>query len=132
MSSDYSLKSDWTQHALSRYCSARRTSHLVSEELRQTTFHFIVFYVAVRHHTRLYRITTHHVMLCDRIVYMEPLPFKEQIKVYASSQVLIMTHGAALVNIMFMPEVWILQECQWNKLSAAAMKAYDIHLIIVL
>lgn len=39
-----------------------------------------------------------------RIVYMEPLPFKEQIKVYASSQVLIMTHGAALVNIMFMPE----------------------------
>ena len=36
---------------------------------------------------------------------MEPLPFKEQIKVYASSQVLLMTHGAALVNIMFMPEV---------------------------
>lgn len=71
-------------------------------------------------------------MLCDRIVYMEPLPFKEQIKVYALSQVLIMTHGAALVNIMFMPEVWILQECQWNKLSAAAMKAYDVHLIIVL
>jgi len=40
-----------------------------------------------------------------RIVYMEPLPFKEQIKVYASSQVLLMTHGAALVNIMFMPKV---------------------------
>lgn len=38
---------------------------------------------------------------------MEPLPFKEQIKVYASSQVLLMTHGAALVNIMFMPEVSI-------------------------
>ena len=36
---------------------------------------------------------------------MEPLPFKEQIKVYASSQVLLMTHGAALVNIMFMPKV---------------------------
>ena len=36
---------------------------------------------------------------------MEPLSFKEQIKVYASSQVLLMTHGAALVNIMFMPEV---------------------------
>lgn len=36
---------------------------------------------------------------------MEPLSFKEQIKVYASSQVLIMTHGAALVNILFMPEV---------------------------
>ncbi len=43
-------------------------------------------------------------MVC-RIVYMEPLPFKEQIKVYASSQVLLMTHGAALVNIMFMPKV---------------------------
>ena len=40
-----------------------------------------------------------------RVVYMEPLSFKEQIKVYASSQVLIMTHGAALVNILFMPEV---------------------------
>lgn len=38
---------------------------------------------------------------------MEPLSFKEQIKVYASSQVLLMTHGAALVNIMFMPEVTI-------------------------
>ena len=39
---------------------------------------------------------------------MEPLSFKEQIKVYASSQVLIMTHGAALVNILFMPEVGLL------------------------
>ena len=40
-----------------------------------------------------------------RVVYMEPLHFKEQIKVFASSQVLLMTHGAALVNILFMPEV---------------------------
>ena len=39
---------------------------------------------------------------------MEPLSFKEQIKVYASSPVLIMTHGAALVNILFMPEVSLL------------------------
>ena len=39
---------------------------------------------------------------------MEPLAFKEQIKVYASSQVLLMTHGAALVNIMFMPKVKLL------------------------
>lgn len=42
---------------------------------------------------------------------MEPLSFKEQIKVYASSQVLIMTHGAALVNILFMPEVGFLMLC---------------------
>lgn len=49
-----------------------------------------------------------------RIVYMEPLPFKEQIKVYASSQVLLMTHGAALVNIMFMPKVK--PRLSWHKL----------------
>ena len=36
---------------------------------------------------------------------MEPLHFNEQIKVFASSQILLMTHGAALVNILFMPEV---------------------------
>ena len=51
-----------------------------------------------------------HMWCCSvcRVVYMEPLSFKEQIKVYASSQVLIMTHGAALVNILFMPEVGLL------------------------
>ena len=47
---------------------------------------------------------SHYVCVC-RVIYMEPLTFKEQIKVYASSQVLLMTHGAALVNILFMPEV---------------------------
>lgn len=36
---------------------------------------------------------------------MEPLTFKQQIQVYAESQVLVMTHGAALINIMFMPQV---------------------------
>lgn len=36
---------------------------------------------------------------------MEPLTFPQQIRVYATSQVLLMTHGAALVNILFMPEV---------------------------
>ncbi|KAA6419671.1 MAG: hypothetical protein FRX49_10395 [Trebouxia sp. A1-2] len=50
-----------------------------------------------------------------RIVYMEPLPFKEQIKVYASSQVLLMTHGAALVNIMFMPKDSVVVLYNWLK-----------------
>ena len=36
---------------------------------------------------------------------MEPLTFKQQIQVYADSQVLVMTHGAALINILFMPKV---------------------------
>lgn len=36
---------------------------------------------------------------------MEPLSFKQQIQVYADSQVLLMTHGAALINILFMPQV---------------------------
>lgn len=40
-----------------------------------------------------------------RVVYMEPLTLQQQIETYASSQVLLMTHGAALVNILFMPEV---------------------------
>lgn len=48
-----------------------------------------------------------------RVVYMEPLSFKEQIKVYASSQVLIMTHGAALVNILFMPEGSVVVLYNW-------------------
>lgn len=39
---------------------------------------------------------------------MEPLTFQQQIEAYATSQVLIMTHGAALVNILFMPEVLLL------------------------
>lgn len=39
-----------------------------------------------------------------RVVYMEPLTFKQQIQVYADSQVLVMTHGAALINILFMPK----------------------------
>jgi len=38
---------------------------------------------------------------------MEPLTFKQQIQVYAHSQVLVMTHGAALINILFMPKVWL-------------------------
>jgi len=36
---------------------------------------------------------------------MDPLTFKQQIQVYAHSQVLVMTHGAALINILFMPKV---------------------------
>lgn len=36
---------------------------------------------------------------------METLTFQKQMEAYATSQVLLMTHGAALVNIVFMPEV---------------------------
>ncbi|KAL0019010.1 hypothetical protein WJX79_009020 [Trebouxia sp. C0005] len=43
-----------------------------------------------------------------RVVYMEPLTFKQQIQVYADSQVLVMTHGAALINILFMPKVLLM------------------------
>ena len=36
---------------------------------------------------------------------MEVLSFRQQLEAYASAQVLVMGHGAAFANIMFMPPV---------------------------
>lgn len=49
---------------------------------------------------------------------MEPLTFKQQIQVYADSQVLVMTHGAALINILFMPKVHMVQHA-WTSCRLA-------------
>ena len=68
-------------------------------------FHLQQCLAAWPHCWPLLMLHLHQRVAVCRVVYMEPLSFKEQIKVYASSQVLIMTHGAALVNILFMPEV---------------------------
>ena len=48
-----------------------------------------------------------HNSLCIvcRVAQLEDLTFKEQMAVYAESQVVIMTHGAALGNVLFMSSV---------------------------
>ena len=48
-----------------------------------------------------------HNSLCIvcRVAQLEDLTFKEQMAVYAESQVVIMTHGAALGNVLFMSPV---------------------------
>ncbi len=40
-----------------------------------------------------------------RVAQLEDLTFKQQMAVYAESQVIIMTHGAALGNVLFMSPV---------------------------
>ncbi len=40
-----------------------------------------------------------------RVAQLEDLTFKQQMAVYAESQVVIMTHGAALGNVLFMSPV---------------------------
>lgn len=40
-----------------------------------------------------------------RTIYLEPLSLEEQIRVFASSQIVLMTHGAALVHTLFMAPV---------------------------
>ena len=40
-----------------------------------------------------------------RVVQLEQLTFKQQMAVFAESHIVIMTHGAALGNVMFMSEV---------------------------
>ena len=44
-------------------------------------------------------------LLVCRTVYLETLSFEEQIRVFASSQVVLMTHGAALTGTLFMAPV---------------------------
>ena len=39
------------------------------------------------------------------MVYMEVLTFRQQLEAYAGAQVLVMGHGAAFANIMFMAPV---------------------------
>ncbi len=41
----------------------------------------------------------------QRLVYMEVLSFRQQLEAYAKAQVLVMGHGAAFANIMFMAPV---------------------------
>jgi len=43
--------------------------------------------------------------LLYRLVYMEVLTFRQQLEAYAKAQVLVMGHGAAFANIMFMAPV---------------------------
>ena len=43
-------------------------------------------------------------MVC-RLVYMEELNFRQQLEAYAHAQVLVMGHGAAFTNILFMAPV---------------------------
>ena len=40
-----------------------------------------------------------------RLVFMEVLTFRQQLEAYAKAQVLVMGHGAAFANIMFMAPV---------------------------
>lgn len=47
----------------------------------------------------------HTVALDCRTIYLEPLSLEEQIRVFASSQVVLMTHGSALVHTLFMAPV---------------------------
>ncbi len=43
--------------------------------------------------------------IVSRVAQLEDLTFKQQMAVYAESQVVIMTHGAALSNVLFMSPV---------------------------
>lgn len=43
-------------------------------------------------------------LLC-RVAQLERLAFKQQLSIFAESQVIVMTHGAAVGNVMFMSPV---------------------------
>ncbi|KAA6423379.1 MAG: hypothetical protein FRX49_06831 [Trebouxia sp. A1-2] len=55
----------------------------------------------------------------SRVAQLEDLTFKQQMVVYAESQVVIMTHGAALGNVLFMSPGSVALFYNWLKIGGA-------------
>ena len=58
---------------------------------------------------------TPFVLVNRRVAQLEELTFKQQMAIYAESQIVIMTHGAALGNVLFMSSVshMLSKELSW-------------------
>ena len=59
-----------------------------------------------------------HRWLSYRLVYMEELSFKGQLEAFAQAQVLVMGHGAAFTNILFMAPVSTLPHVYASSISS--------------
>ena len=58
-------------------------------------------------HHELENVNIYIVDMC-RVAQLEHLTFKQQMAIFAESQVIVMTHGAALGSVMFMSLVTLL------------------------